>query len=321
MRGGPGNDVLVCEGPHDVGEMDGGDGDDILLPCSDNGIITGGRGRNIIIGSNLCMGVNRTGEDISGCHPDQVCFFQSNGTRPEPLQPGDYCRHDWCNLLAAEAYDVLTLPTCPAVILCKYSVGFNLSCATSARKPLSNDNFRAVLANYLALPPCSVEPRLTYDSYDRFTLNFSLHLDNATETTAVETLLAGPSLNVILGELFASASANARVVASMTGACDAPSVTSDPHIATVSGDKFDFGGVPGGSYCMLSSTPVHVNARMTGPVTPSGAAAPSGKTWMDQVAILYKSDVIVVSAESNGTSVPFALSFGTVTINGVRSYL
>eukprot|EP00899_Mesostigma_viride_P021315 jgi/Mesvir1/29185/Mv25475-RA.3 len=101
------------------------------------------------------------------------------------------------------------------------------------------------------------------------------------------------------------------------------SATSDPHFVTTRGSKFDFNGEAGSSYCIVTDTQLQVNARFVGAAPDAALMSPTfrldGKpdtrTWMDQVAILHGSDMVLVEAASPlGT--PYTLSFGTVRVNG-----
>eukprot|EP00899_Mesostigma_viride_P006039 jgi/Mesvir1/15436/Mv06620-RA.1 len=60
--------------------------------------------------------------------------------------------------------------------------------------------------------------------------------------------------------------------------------TSDPHFTTPTGDKFDFNGVAGSSYCILTDKQVQVNARFAGAAVSeaSSSSVPDTRTWMEQ---------------------------------------
>eukprot|EP00899_Mesostigma_viride_P028050 jgi/Mesvir1/842/Mv17419-RA.1 len=97
----------------------------------------------------------------------------------------------------------------------------------------------------------------------------------------------------------------------------AGAATSDPHFTTPTGDKFDFNGIAGGSYCILTDKQLQVNARFAGAAASeaSSSSKPDTRTWMDQVAIMHGSDRILIGAASPpGT--PFALSLGSLAVNG-----
>eukprot|EP00899_Mesostigma_viride_P017305 jgi/Mesvir1/25576/Mv01807-RA.1 len=101
---------------------------------------------------------------------------------------------------------------------------------------------------------------------------------------------------------------------------DLPSATSDPHFTSPHGIKYNFNGVAGGSYCIVTDDQLQVNARLMGPSALAArgeAGRPDTRTWMDQVALMHGSDRVLVTAEAaQGT--PFALSFGTLHINGEK---
>eukprot|EP00899_Mesostigma_viride_P023606 jgi/Mesvir1/442/Mv11320-RA.2 len=98
------------------------------------------------------------------------------------------------------------------------------------------------------------------------------------------------------------------------------SVTSDPHFVTPKGSRFDFNGVAGQSYCIISDRLLHVNAHFMGAAgapmaTAAGGSQPDARTWMDQVAVLYGEDRVLVDAVSP-PGAPYTASFGTVLVNG-----
>eukprot|EP00899_Mesostigma_viride_P016083 jgi/Mesvir1/24476/Mv21835-RA.1 len=98
-----------------------------------------------------------------------------------------------------------------------------------------------------------------------------------------------------------------------------PSVVSDPHFTTATGQRFDFNGIAGHSYCILTDKQVHVSAHFMGAVDSKGPAAgsqPDGRTWMDQISIMHGNDRILIDALLVPDT-PYAVSFGTVRINGV----
>eukprot|EP00899_Mesostigma_viride_P000202 jgi/Mesvir1/10182/Mv05157-RA.1 len=101
------------------------------------------------------------------------------------------------------------------------------------------------------------------------------------------------------------------------------SVTSDPHFVTPRGSKFDFNGVAGFTYCIVTDQHLQVNARFVGAAesaltvahTDASNGKPDTRTWMDQVAILHGSDVVLVEAASPPAT-PYTRSYGVVRVNG-----
>eukprot|EP00899_Mesostigma_viride_P008121 jgi/Mesvir1/1730/Mv21182-RA.1 len=99
--------------------------------------------------------------------------------------------------------------------------------------------------------------------------------------------------------------------------------TSDPHFITPRGQKFDFNGAAGHTYCIVSDKELHVNARFMGPAKSSlavkaVASQTDNRTWIDQVSILHGGDRVLVDAES-APGAPYTSSFGVVLVNGVSS--
>eukprot|EP00899_Mesostigma_viride_P020300 jgi/Mesvir1/28271/Mv04798-RA.1 len=102
------------------------------------------------------------------------------------------------------------------------------------------------------------------------------------------------------------------------------SATSDPHFVTAHGSKFDFNGLAGHTYCIVTDEKLQVNARFMGaapestlvsPTTDQFGGKPDTRTWMDQVAILHGGDQVLVEAASPQQT-SYAMSFGTVHVNG-----
>eukprot|EP00899_Mesostigma_viride_P009119 jgi/Mesvir1/18208/Mv09487-RA.1 len=102
------------------------------------------------------------------------------------------------------------------------------------------------------------------------------------------------------------------------------SARSDPHFVTQAGVPFDFMGEAGRTYCVLSSRDLAVNVRMMGPggaLVPVAADA-SGKsndtrTWMDQLAVVYKGHRVLISAQSPAGT-PYTVSHGSITFDEER---
>eukprot|EP00899_Mesostigma_viride_P004314 jgi/Mesvir1/13884/Mv16018-RA.3 len=102
------------------------------------------------------------------------------------------------------------------------------------------------------------------------------------------------------------------------------SATSDPHFVTTHGQKFDFNGEAGKTYCIMTDKTLQVNARFMGaasttvlPEQGGSPAKPDTRTWMDQLAIMVGRDRVLVDAESSaGTG--YTAFAGALTVNGER---
>eukprot|EP00899_Mesostigma_viride_P018274 jgi/Mesvir1/26448/Mv16127-RA.2 len=83
---------------------------------------------------------------------------------------------------------------------------------------------------------------------------------------------------------------------------------SDPHFVTADGTHFDWMGEGDRSFCIISDKAVHVNAHLF-----AGTDGRRTGTWMDQIAVLYGGDNIVVST---GAPAGFPGLHGSITVNG-----
>eukprot|EP00899_Mesostigma_viride_P022866 jgi/Mesvir1/3764/Mv25083-RA.5 len=238
-----------------------------------------------------------------GCseYPNPACFFSSDDITPDA---DITCPTD----VALEARIELALENCTATSMNLNSIAISMASAMN-------------------ISTCSLELSLVRNEAhkDRHLLgspsNFTLLLlvfvadeaqGSAILNSTIELALTLALLEDYVGEVVAI-SVSAAIVRLST-------VTSDPHFVTSDGSKFDFNGVAGQTYCIVTDARLQVNARFVGTAESSLAVnAPSGRpdtrTWMDQVAILYGSDQVLVEAASPpGT--PFAASFGTIRVNG-----
>eukprot|EP00899_Mesostigma_viride_P012797 jgi/Mesvir1/21518/Mv03960-RA.2 len=160
------------------------------------------------------------------------------------------------------------------------------------------------------------------------TLRLSAFVARLPQAESLLAVLQSPATAAFLIEYFRARGAGSVLVAIDRGGITRLStVTSDPHFVTPTGRTFDFQGVPGRTYCVVTHARVQLNARFMGAsgagpeVLSDIAAAASGgvqrddATWMDQVAVLYGSDRVLVEAASPAGA-PFALSLGSVIVNG-----
>eukprot|EP00899_Mesostigma_viride_P018259 jgi/Mesvir1/26434/Mv16121-RA.2 len=108
------------------------------------------------------------------------------------------------------------------------------------------------------------------------------------------------------------------------------SATSDPHFTTARGDKFDFNGEVGKTYCIVTDEALQVNARFTGAVGTDAAAMPAtssspissqtdARTWMDQIGIRFGGDQVLVDAQSP-PGIGATAAYGSLLVNGERHY-
>eukprot|EP00850_Spirogloea_muscicola_P019523 SM000192S04918 [mRNA] locus=s192:261165:262753:- [translate_table: standard] len=78
------------------------------------------------------------------------------------------------------------------------------------------------------------------------------------------------------------------------GLCN-PGVVNDPHFTGARGTGFDFNGVPGRSFCLLTDDRLHINMRLTGYLdgrsTVGASPLPNGKkavrTWIRELGVLW----------------------------------
>eukprot|EP00899_Mesostigma_viride_P008567 jgi/Mesvir1/17711/Mv03110-RA.1 len=164
--------------------------------------------------------------------------------------------------------------------------------------------------------------------------------------TSVEQAILLSSLDLNIGDVV-----NIDITAALI---QLRTVTSDPHFVTPQGHKFDFNGVAGQTYCIVTDKQLHVNARFVGAAETSRSVKVADRrpndqfagqtddllfdgkahgqtddlpmdgkthgriddrTWMDQVSILHGGDRVLVEATSP-TGASYSASFGAVQLNG-----
>eukprot|EP00899_Mesostigma_viride_P007703 jgi/Mesvir1/16934/Mv15793-RA.1 len=100
-------------------------------------------------------------------------------------------------------------------------------------------------------------------------------------------------------------------------------VTSDPHFQGPCGQRFDFMGAPGESFCLMTSKALHLNGKMTAAVAPASRAGVavteegSKNTWIQELGILYGTTNITISAQAVAGS-SFSGQQGRVFVNGTE---
>eukprot|EP00899_Mesostigma_viride_P021924 jgi/Mesvir1/29733/Mv25440-RA.1 len=156
-------------------------------------------------------------------------------------------------------------------------------------------------------------------------LAFRLYVDDVPSGGALLAALASPGFRSFLSAYFDVTIGTVLDVQNIRAAfVRLASAQSDPHFTTARGDKFDFNGEAGRSYCIVSDRQLQVNARFMGAAGgdklgggTSAAVPQDTRTWMDQVAIMAGSDRVLVDATMS-ESEAFATSFGNVLVNGER---
>eukprot|EP00899_Mesostigma_viride_P007707 jgi/Mesvir1/16938/Mv25089-RA.2 len=99
--------------------------------------------------------------------------------------------------------------------------------------------------------------------------------------------------------------------------------TSDPHFQGPCGQRFDFMGAPGESFCLMTSEALHINGKMMAAVAPASRAGVavtpvgSNNTWVQELGIRYGNASISISALSP-PGAGFKAQSGRVFVNGVE---
>eukprot|EP00899_Mesostigma_viride_P013933 jgi/Mesvir1/22540/Mv18558-RA.1 len=154
------------------------------------------------------------------------------------------------------------------------------------------------------------------------TIALRLHVGDLPSGEKLQDLLDSPAFSLFVAEYFEDVLGTVLTVRVLySGVSMLSSATSDPHFTTTRGDKFDFNGEAGSSYCIVSDKQLQVNAHFMGAtssnVLPGGGISKlDTRTWMDQVAVLAGMDRLLVEAEGPAGS-HVATSLGTVSVNGV----
>eukprot|EP00899_Mesostigma_viride_P012293 jgi/Mesvir1/21064/Mv18212-RA.1 len=338
IYGGAGSDILYG-GTADL--VDGGEDDDILLGVDGSTRFFGGPGLNIIIdGRGLNYAVNNTDGGVDeyavcannrrgqdwGCPAGFACKL-SDGRSPGHRKAGDRCLPE----------------TSPVSSSSRPAISYPLPRATYYTEKLDVDLLREVVAARLGVPPCQVGVNVTLggsSSRRRQLLQLAENqIEIAIESFAsanfsvqsIKDLFQSVDFTTFLAGVFEPLGNVTEVVlGGPVREVGLSSVTSDPHFVSAHGDRFDFVGRAGRSYCVLSDERVHVNARLTGGASASDAAGDASmkaasarvskevgdaRTWMDQISVMYGSDRVLVDADSR-PGAPYAASFGTVHLNG-----
>eukprot|EP00899_Mesostigma_viride_P005057 jgi/Mesvir1/14552/Mv05235-RA.5 len=149
-------------------------------------------------------------------------------------------------------------------------------------------------------------------------LAVSAYVDSNLAGTTLRDLLQSPSATTTIVDIIEEIIGTVMDIDVEAVLRDLSSVVSDPHFTTATGQRFDFNGIAGHSYCILTDKQVHVSAHFMGAVDSKASAAgsqPDYRTWMDQISIMHGNDRILIDAMWVPGSA-YAVSFGTVRING-----
>eukprot|EP00899_Mesostigma_viride_P022148 jgi/Mesvir1/3117/Mv26269-RA.2 len=177
------------------------------------------------------------------------------------------------------------------------------ACALDAKLQKTNGNGRKLLQ----LPTES-----------EFILQLKVYVGTVDQGGAVLDIINSPEFAQWLQDTFQSTVAQvAQIVDLQAIFLLLASGSSDPHFTTLAGDKFDFNGIAGQNYCIVSDKQLQVNAHFMGAATGSVVMSheADARTWMDQLAIMHGSDRILINAAS-GADATYMTSFGNVVING-----
>eukprot|EP00899_Mesostigma_viride_P024577 jgi/Mesvir1/5303/Mv15401-RA.1 len=215
--------------------------------------------------------------------------------------------------------------TCPKELVVEASYALELvSCTTD------EFNLKELMADMMAqyfktIPACAIESSLLMlDDVRRrhlqqatavsYLLTLRVFVESHAEAQSIADLMKSYVFGNFLEEaLNVNVAEQVRLLEVQVMIVQVGAATSDPHFTTPTGNKFDFNGVAGGSYCILTDKQVQVNARFAGAaaIEASSSSKPDTRTWMDQVAIMHGTDRILIDAASPAGT-PFALSLGSL---------
>eukprot|EP00899_Mesostigma_viride_P002392 jgi/Mesvir1/12153/Mv00402-RA.1 len=226
---------------------------------------------------------------------------------------------------------VATTATCPKDLLVEARIQVALENCSVSDLDLGNLT-TSLLLNYITMvPACAISTSvlgitdrrhlLQLPAYPAFyAIVVRVYVGTKEEGEFLMDRLQSIPFGAYLGEwLNANVAAMALVVDSQAILQLLSSATSDPHFTTASGDKFDFSGVAGQSYCIVTDKQLQVNARFVGATasnTLASSSQPDTRTWMDQVAIMHGDDRILIDAAPPARTA-FASSVGQLLVNKV----
>eukprot|EP00899_Mesostigma_viride_P004231 jgi/Mesvir1/13809/Mv15963-RA.1 len=226
--------------------------------------------------------------------------------------------------------------TCPADIAVEARITFTMANCTTTQLDLAA--LATTISSVVNISACALE--LDFVSSEELVAQKRRHLTSAGDgritllllafvptEQAGTTLIADFNTTATLAALLAMLDGNIGAVIDIevtTALAHLSSATSDPHFVTPFAEKFDFNGVAGQTYCIITDKRLHVNARFIGtaaessPATKASSDLTDPRTWMDQVSVLHGDDQVLVDAAS-APGTPYTASFGSVLVNGVST--
>eukprot|EP00899_Mesostigma_viride_P001781 jgi/Mesvir1/11603/Mv00013-RA.1 len=266
---------------------------------------------------------NSTGVDRGCTAAEPYCVFGRDATQ------GGYGCSEFPNpacLFYNE--DITSAPaTCPTLLAVEAKISLSVQNCTTLTLDLGV-LARAITATF-SVPLCAVDVslvlppgrRLLQVSPSLMTFVVQVYVQNELDFPFVTDLFSSPRFEETVRAFFLQSGVVVSYGA-VISTIRLASATSDPHFVTAQGGKFDFNGVAGQSYCILTDESLQVNARFVGADASVEAAVskvpfdkPDTRTWMDQVAILHGGDRVLVEAASP-QGAHYTAAVGLVHING-----
>eukprot|EP00899_Mesostigma_viride_P017356 jgi/Mesvir1/25621/Mv01845-RA.2 len=282
----------------------------------------------------FCRGVCVACMDTSDCEGSLVCNTTTNVCQSE--DEDDPASSSTCDFDdQASVHPTANNATCPKDFVTDASFVVTLQgpCSTTMLdlRELATD----VLIEFLPfVPACAMEISLLGTARRRqllqagpatYVILFRVYADDAAQGERVSSVFNSYALGAFIRDtLKVNVAAAVSVLDVQTSVQRVAGATSDPHFVTLSGDKFDFNGVAGSTYCIVTDERLQVNARFVGASAAklpfSSSAQGDARTWMDQVAVMHGGDRVLIDAASPlGAS--YASSVGSVIVNGSYAHV
>eukprot|EP00899_Mesostigma_viride_P010183 jgi/Mesvir1/19166/Mv01187-RA.1 len=276
--------------------------------------------------------------DKSGVEPDTGCTAPTpiclpvDGPNDEADYHGGSCRAN-CNDVRFTGSDNATVAaTCAKDVATDALVEINIGNCITSDFDLTEFASALAIQMFYTVPRCAIEvsaelsarvgKRHLLQTDVTVTIALRLHVGDLPSGEELQGLLDSPAFSLFVAEYVEDVLGTVLSIRVLyTGVSMLSSATSDPHFTTTRGDKFDFNGEAGSSYCIVSNKQLQVNAHFMGAtisnVLPGGGISRQAdtRTWMDQVAVLAGRDRLLVEAEEPAGS-HFATSLGAVSVNG-----